>query len=50
MSEPHIETPEELDDANARPVDQAAPTGGPSRTTGAAGHRSGMTSCSRSTT
>ena len=27
MSEPHIETPQELDDANARPVDQAAPTG-----------------------
>lgn len=28
MSEPHIETPQELDDANARPVDQPAPTGG----------------------
>jgi branched-chain amino acid transport system ATP-binding protein len=28
MSEPHIETPEEMDDANARPVDQASPTGG----------------------
>jgi len=27
LSEPHIETPQELDDANARPVDQAAPTG-----------------------
>ena len=27
MSEPHIETPQEMDDANARPVDQAAPTG-----------------------
>ena len=25
MSEPHIETPQELDDANARPVDRAAP-------------------------
>jgi len=28
MSEPHIETPEELDRENARPVDEAAPTGG----------------------
>ena len=28
MSEPHIETPEELDRENARPVDQPAPTGG----------------------
>jgi branched-chain amino acid transport system ATP-binding protein len=27
VSEPHIESPEELDDANARPVDEAAPTG-----------------------
>nr|BFE75196.1 hypothetical protein GCM10020092_084970 [Actinoplanes digitatis] len=27
MSEPHIETPQEADAANARPVDQAAPTG-----------------------
>src|SRR5919205_74269 len=27
MSEPHIETPEELDRENARPVDQPAPTG-----------------------
>jgi branched-chain amino acid transport system ATP-binding protein len=27
VSEPHIETPEELDRENARPVDQAAPTG-----------------------
>ena len=27
MSEPHRETPEELDDENARPVDQAVPTG-----------------------
>jgi branched-chain amino acid transport system ATP-binding protein len=27
VSEPHIESPEELDDANARPVDKAAPTG-----------------------
>jgi branched-chain amino acid transport system ATP-binding protein len=27
MSEPHIETPAELDAENARPVDQAAPTG-----------------------
>ncbi|WP_236029345.1 ABC transporter ATP-binding protein [Paractinoplanes lichenicola] len=28
MSEPHQETPEELDRANARPVDEPAPTGG----------------------
>ncbi|WP_246613431.1 ABC transporter ATP-binding protein [Paractinoplanes bogorensis] len=28
MSEPHKETPEELDRANERPVDEAAPTGG----------------------
>jgi branched-chain amino acid transport system ATP-binding protein len=28
LSEPHIETPQELDDANARPVDRPAPTGG----------------------
>ncbi len=28
MSEPHSETPEELDRANARPVDEPAPTGG----------------------
>ena len=27
MSEPHNETPEELDNANARPVDRPAPTG-----------------------
>ena len=27
MSEPHIETPQELDEANARPVDRAVPTG-----------------------
>ncbi|MDT5029842.1 MAG: branched-chain amino acid transport system ATP-binding protein [Actinoplanes sp.] len=27
MSEPHIETPAEWDDSNARPVDRAAPTG-----------------------
>jgi branched-chain amino acid transport system ATP-binding protein len=27
VSEPHIETPEELDRANARPVDEPAPTG-----------------------
>jgi branched-chain amino acid transport system ATP-binding protein len=27
MSEPHIETPQELDDSDARPVDRAAPTG-----------------------
>ena len=27
MSEPHIETPRELDEANARPVDRAVPTG-----------------------
>jgi branched-chain amino acid transport system ATP-binding protein len=30
MSEPHVETPQELDDSDARPVDQAAPTGGES--------------------
>lgn len=30
MSEPHIETPQELDEANARPVDRAIPTGGKS--------------------
>jgi branched-chain amino acid transport system ATP-binding protein len=28
LSEPHIETPQEWDDANARPVDRPAPTGG----------------------
>jgi len=28
LSEPHIQTPQELDDANARPVDRPAPTGG----------------------
>ncbi|MCO8276275.1 ABC transporter ATP-binding protein [Actinoplanes sp. TRM 88003] len=28
MTEPHQETPEELDRQNARPVDEAAPTGG----------------------
>jgi branched-chain amino acid transport system ATP-binding protein len=28
VSEPHIETPQEADAANARPVDEAAPTGG----------------------
>lgn len=28
MSEPHMETPEELDRMNARPVDEPAPTGG----------------------
>jgi branched-chain amino acid transport system ATP-binding protein len=28
LSEPHIETPQELDDSDARPVDRAAPTGG----------------------
>jgi branched-chain amino acid transport system ATP-binding protein len=28
MSEPHIESPQELDDSDARPVDEAAPTGG----------------------
>ncbi|GGK71168.1 ABC transporter ATP-binding protein [Mangrovihabitans endophyticus] len=27
MSEPHIESPQEMDDANARPVDAPAPTG-----------------------
>ncbi|MFI5897270.1 ABC transporter ATP-binding protein [Actinoplanes sp. NPDC051513] len=30
MSEPHMETPEELDRLNARPIDQPAPTGGAS--------------------
>jgi branched-chain amino acid transport system ATP-binding protein len=30
LSEPHIESPQEADDANARPVDEAAPTGGSS--------------------
>jgi branched-chain amino acid transport system ATP-binding protein len=30
MSEPHIESPQELDDSDARPVDRAAPTGGSS--------------------
>jgi branched-chain amino acid transport system ATP-binding protein len=39
MSEPHVETPEELDAANARPVDRPAPTGGPSGKTGPAGVR-----------
>jgi branched-chain amino acid transport system ATP-binding protein len=29
VSEPHIETPEELDRQNARPVDEPTPTGGP---------------------
>jgi branched-chain amino acid transport system ATP-binding protein len=28
MSEPHAETPQELDDSDARPVDRPAPTGG----------------------
>ena len=36
MSEPHIETPEELDRANERPVDDPAPTGS-GRPQGAAG-------------
>jgi branched-chain amino acid transport system ATP-binding protein len=27
LSEPHVESPQEADDANARPVDEAAPTG-----------------------
>ena len=39
MSEPHIETPQELDDSDARPVDRAAPTGGgrpPAEPSGAA--------------
>ena len=40
MSEPHIETPEELDDANARPVDEPAPTGDGSAATAAKGVRS----------
>jgi branched-chain amino acid transport system ATP-binding protein len=31
MSEPHIESPQEWDDANARPVDRPAPTGGSGR-------------------
>jgi len=39
MSEPHIETPEELDAANARPVDRPAPTGGPSGKHGPSGVR-----------
>jgi branched-chain amino acid transport system ATP-binding protein len=34
LSEPHVETPQELDDANARPVDEAAPTGGRSSSAG----------------
>jgi branched-chain amino acid transport system ATP-binding protein len=33
LSEPHIETPEELDDSDARPVDEAAPTGGDAKPT-----------------
>jgi branched-chain amino acid transport system ATP-binding protein len=33
MSEPHVETPQELDDENARPVDRPAPTGGPGSAT-----------------
>jgi branched-chain amino acid transport system ATP-binding protein len=40
MSEPHIETPQELDDANARPVDRAAPTGGKAGATPAEWERS----------
>src|ERR1700712_4942110 len=40
MSEPHIETPEEMDDANARPVDQAAPTGGRASSAAAVPERS----------
>jgi branched-chain amino acid transport system ATP-binding protein len=33
VSEPHIETPEELDRSDARPVDRPAPTGGSSKDT-----------------
>jgi branched-chain amino acid transport system ATP-binding protein len=40
MSEPHIETPQELDDANARPVDRPAPTGGKAGSTPAEWERS----------
>jgi branched-chain amino acid transport system ATP-binding protein len=40
MSEPHMETPQELDDANARPVDRAAPTGGKAGATPAEWERS----------
>ena len=39
MSEPHMETPQELDDSDARPVDQAAPTGGQPETASAASER-----------
>ena len=40
MSEPHIESPAELDDENARPVDEAAPTGsGPAGPAAAPGVR-----------
>nr|WP_307831397.1 ABC transporter ATP-binding protein [Nucisporomicrobium flavum] len=34
MSEPHMETPQELDAANARPVDRAMPTGTVGRSVG----------------
>ncbi|GIM96422.1 ABC transporter ATP-binding protein [Paractinoplanes toevensis] len=37
MSEPHIETPEELDRSDARPVDEPAPTGGSSPSSSATG-------------
>ena len=41
MSEPHIQTPQELDDANARPVDRPAPTGGKMADTPPESHRDG---------
>jgi branched-chain amino acid transport system ATP-binding protein len=44
MSEPHVESPREMDDANARPVDRPAPTGQPTGAEKAAagsGERSG---------
>jgi branched-chain amino acid transport system ATP-binding protein len=41
LSEPHIETPQELDDSAARPVDQAAPTGPKSEETTETKERSG---------
>jgi branched-chain amino acid transport system ATP-binding protein len=39
LSEPHIETPEELDDSDARPVDEATPTGPRGRDDAAADSR-----------
>ncbi|MGK5684512.1 ABC transporter ATP-binding protein [Actinoplanes sp. URMC 104] len=41
MSEPHMETPEELDRANERAVDEAAPTGRPSGASTSDGVRDG---------